>query len=225
MKKVFYYMVWIAAVVAISLASAEVYAGWQLYDDFNSGVIDPTLWDIDDSSATITPASGAVRFEHHPGFPEDSSWLIFKQSPETIKAVLVTIMVQSCTGDVRGRITGYVGELGGDYVYNYFSVRASEERIAGGLTVLEAGTYAPLYDLYWGKFEQPLDIIGEIFTIGTNFSNPQNVKYYVKGLGMNTTEIFQTIESTGNHFKGIGTRSANGDGPCVVYFDDVRVLR
>ena len=24
--------------------------------------------------------------------------------------------------------------------------------------------------------------------------------------------------------KGIGTRSTNGDGPCVVYFDDVYVL-
>jgi hypothetical protein len=91
--------------------------------------------------------------------------------------------------------------------------------------VLDPLTYDRLYDLYWGKFEEPLDIIGEIFTIGTNFSNPQNVKYYVKGLGMNTTEIFQTIPLTDNHFKGIGTQSTNGDGPCVVYFDNVRVLR
>jgi hypothetical protein len=33
------------------------------------------------------------------------------------------------------------------------------------------------------------------------------------------------LASTNDHLKGIGTRSTDGDGPCVVYFDDVYVLR
>lgn len=225
MKKLFYYMVGITVVAAISLAPAEVYAGWQLYDNFNSGIIDPARWDIDDSSAIITPVAGAVKFEHKPGFPRDSSWLSFKQSPETIKAVRVRVMVQSCTGDVQGRVGGWNGKVGNDYVWHYLSVRAGEERIAGGAAVLEAGTYDWLYDLYWGMFEQPLDIIGNPFTIGTSFSNPQKVSYYAAGLGLHTIKIFEPVSPTDDHFKGIGTRSENGDGPCVVFFDDVYVLR
>jgi hypothetical protein len=207
MKKFFYYMVGITVVVAISLASVEVYAGWELYDDFNSGVIDTTRWDIDESSATIIPVFGAVGFVHNPGFPRDSSWLSFKQSPETIKAVLVTVMVQSCTGDVHGRIGGWNGKVGGDYVWNHFSLRASEERIAGGLVLLEAGTFDWLYDLYWAMFKYPLDIIGNPFTIATTFSDPQNVTYYAAGLGLHTIKIFETVSPTDDHFKGIGTRS------------------
>ncbi|NIO20043.1 MAG: hypothetical protein GTN76_04695 [Candidatus Aenigmarchaeota archaeon] len=220
MKKLFYYMLVITVIAAISLVSVEVYAGWELYDNFNSGAIDPTRWAIDDSSATITPIFGAVRFEHQPGFPEDSSWLRFNQSPETIKAVLVTAMVQSCTGDVRGRIAGYIGKLGDKYLWNEIGARGGEERIATYVSVVDDPRL-----LYWGHFGDPVDLIGDIFTMGTTFFNPQNVIYYVGDLGMHTIEIFETLSPTDDHFKGIGTRSTNGDGPCVVYFDNVYVLR
>ena len=225
MKKLFYYMVGITVVVAISLASAEVYAGWQLYDNFNSGIIDPARWNIDDSCATITPVSGAVRFVHHSGHPEDSSWLIFKQSPETIKAIRVTMMMRSCTGDVRGRIGGRIGDVGADYVWTQLSVQPGLDRIFGELSVLEEGTNEWLYTLYWGELEYPLEIPGKRFTIATSFFDPQNVSYYVGGLGKHTVKVFKSVSPPVTTFKGIGTRSTNGDGPCEVFFDDVYVLR
>jgi hypothetical protein len=225
MKKFFSYLVAITVIAIISLASVEVYAGWELYDNFDSGFIDPTRWDIDDSSATITIEGGKAKFEHQPGFPEDSSWLIFKISPETIKAVRVTVMVESYTGDVIARIGGRICKVGNDYVFNQIAVKADGDRIFGKLYVNEWGTSDWLYDLYLGRFKYPLDIIGNPFTIATTFFNPRNVIYFVGGLGRNTVNVFEDIGPTDNYFKGIGTRSKNGDGPCVVYFDDVYVLK
>ena len=225
MKKLFCYIIAIMVIAVIPIASEEVYAGWELYDDFNSGIIDPTLWYIDDYSGTITPIFGAVRFEHHPGNPRVGTWLSFKQSPETIKAIRVTIMVQSCTGDVRGQISGFRGKVGDDYVMNSIYLSNNENRIGGGLGVLEAGTLNWLYGLYWGIFEYPLNIIGNRFTIATTFFNPQNVIYYVGGLGKHTIELYQPISPTDDYWRGIGTRSESGEGPCVVFFDDVYVLR
>ena len=41
--------------IAALLLGSTVYAraDWQLYDDFNSGSIDPQKWEVDDSNATI----------------------------------------------------------------------------------------------------------------------------------------------------------------------------
>lgn len=225
MKKFLSYLVAITVMAMISLGSVEVYAAWELYDNFNSGFVDPTRWDIDDSSATITIEGGKAKFEHHPGFPEDSSYLIFNQSPETIKAVVATVIVESCAGDVRGRIGGFVGKVGNDYIYSNISIMGGENRIFGSFAVLEEGSFEKLSNPYYGRFEYPLDIIGNPFTIGTTFFSPSNLTYFVSGLGMSTFNWFQTVSPTENYFKGIGTRSENGDGPCVVYFDDVYVLR
>ena len=49
--------------------------------------------------------------------------------------------------------------------------------------------------------------------------------YKVNGVGEIEYELPEDLSPTDNYFMGIGTRSANGDGPCVVYFDDVYVLR
>lgn len=224
MKKFFSYLVAITVIAMISLSSVEVYAGWELYDNFDSGFIDPTHWDIDDSSATITIEGGKAKFEHQPGYPEDSSWLFFNISPETIKAVRVTVMVESCTGDVIARIGGRIGTVGNDYVFNQIAAKADMDRIYGKLSVIEEG-HTWLYNLYSGMFKYPLDIIGNPFTVATTFFNPRNVIYFVGGLGRNTVNVIEHIGPTDNYCKGIGTRSENGDGPCVVYFDDVYVLR
>jgi hypothetical protein len=227
MKKLFSYTLAITVIATISLAPAEVYAGWELYDNFNSGVINPDLWDIDDSSATISVVGGAVKFEHHPGYPEDASMLIFKQSPETIKAIRATVMVASCTGDVEGNVAGWIGKLGDDYVLSVLALGGGEDWIVGALTVwdFDGTNWTMVNDLHYGRFQYPLDIIGNRFTIALSFFNPTNAIYYVHGLGKNTYEVFKMISPTDDYWKALETWSWNGDGPCVVYFDNVWVLR
>jgi hypothetical protein len=44
-----------------------------LYDNFNSGTINPDLWDLDESSATITVEGGRAKFFHDLSIYGDSS--------------------------------------------------------------------------------------------------------------------------------------------------------
>jgi hypothetical protein len=57
------------------------------------------------------------------------------------------------------------------------------------------------------------------------FFDPTNAIYYVHGLGKNTYNVFKMISPTDDYWKALETWSWNGDGPCVVYFDNVWVLR
>jgi|GEM_PF-4293345 len=223
MRKIYSFLA--VLTLAIFFTGLNAYAGFELYDNFDSGVIDPTKWVVHDSSATITVEGGRAKFVHNPGFPNESSWLQFKQSPETIKAILAVVEVASCTGDVRARVAGWHGKIGADYVFNHLNVCPQMQRIDGGLSVIEGGTQNFLYNLYWAKFKEPITILGQPFMIATTFFNPNNVMYIALGLGNQNVQISQPIAPTDNHFKGIGTRSTNGDGPCTVYFDQVWVLR
>ena len=200
--------------------SDKVYAGWELYDNFNSGAIQSGLWNIEDPSATISPENGAVKFEHLSGHPEEPSWLIFKHGPETIKAARVRLKVKSCTGDVRARIGGWVGMMGEDYVWSSIDVWANPGRISGGV-----GRWSPpdYNELFLGTLQNPIDIIDEVFTIAMDFNNLNTRHFLVRDTGIITCELYESMAPTDDHFKGIGTRSQNGEGPCVVYFDDVYV--
>jgi hypothetical protein len=75
MKKLLARLVVIAAAATIVVVSAEAYAGWKMYDNFNSGVIDPNRWTMDTSSAIITVEGGRAKFEHLAGHPADSASL------------------------------------------------------------------------------------------------------------------------------------------------------
>ena len=129
-----------------------------------------------------------------------------------------------CTGDVRGRIGAFVARVGDDYVFDRLVVHASHQWIFGALSVLDGGTYDLVYDMVTEIFEFPIDIIGNTYTLTTVFSR-KKVTYKVDGLGITIFKAPGRLSQTDNHFKGIGTLSLNGDGPCVVYFDDVYVLR
>ena len=229
MKKLFFILVSLTIIVTLSLLSVEGYAGsleWRKYDNFNSGVIDPDRWDVDDSSADISIVDGRARFEHLAGevYADDSSWLKIKKGRKKIKGIRATVTVESCTGNVQARIGAFSGKIGDDYIYDTLRVQADSERVFGSRLVLEPGTFAIVYEPFWGRFEEPLATLGNTFIITMVFS-PRKVTYAVGGLGKFTYKIPGKISRTDNYLRGIGTYSWNGDGPCVVYFDDVYVLR
>ncbi len=106
-------------------------------------------------------------------------------------------------------------------------IRPDQQYISGGVTVLGPGpSYEYQYDYFWGHLENPTSIIGVPFTLSTIFSN-MNARYLVDGQG----ELEYTFPSNldpldeGQEFCGLGTRSNSGVGECIVYFDDVYILR
>jgi len=205
----------------IFLATEKAFAEWQLYDDFSSGIIAPNLWDIDDSSAEISIDNGRLKFVHLSGFPGDSSYLILKNNPEEIKGIRATVEVASCTGDVRARLVSLIGKLSDDSAYHQLSVQPSSETIWGDLWM-----FPGWYGLFYSHFEKPTVIIGNTFTVTIYFSSSRNeLVYKVDGLGEASFVPTGGFSPPDEHFRGIGTRSSNGDGPCVVYFDDVWVFR
>lgn len=232
MKKYFPFLVGIVIATTLVL-TAEGYAKgpeWILYDNFNFSVIDNNLWTIDSSSAYIFIEGGRAKFVHKPGYPNDSASLGIKVNPETVKGIKAKVTVESCTGDVRVRIGGFIGKLEGKHVYDQIGLEGSISipRVFGVLSMVWDPPNFPNYlDLFYGQFVRPLDILGNTFDLTMTFSE-NKVTYEVDDLGEiehKLPEDLSPLTLGDNYFKGIGTRSTNGDGPCVVYFDDVYILR
>jgi hypothetical protein len=233
MKRFLPFLVAVAAVATMVVLPAEADADWRLYDNFNYGTsINADRWIIDSSSANISIVGGKAKFVHLEGHPNDSAWLGIKIAPETVKGIKAKVTVASCTGDVRARIGGYIGKVDDYYVWNQLGLDAgisggiSSPRIFSVLNLLgdPPGFPYSYIDLFYGQFIRPLDIIGHTFTLIMTFSR-EEVTYKVSGLGEIEHEFPEDLSPTDFHFKGIGTYSPNGNGPCVVYFDDVYVLR
>jgi len=203
----------------------SVNAGWDLYDDFNSGTIDPQKWSKDESSADITVDNGRAKFIHKNGIPNDSSYLYFNQNPANILGIKATVFIESCSGDVRTRVAAYSGKVGENHVWTSLQLQPDQDRIytSAGLEG-PPQTYTWVNDLHYAQFQKPIVVTGTAFDLTLEFSNDK-ITYEVDGLGKIAYKHATPIAPATEIFRGIGTRSSNGDGPCIVYFDDVYVLR
>ena len=227
MKKLPIAFVLLFAVSSLLLQPIECRAGtlrWRLYDNFNSGVLDTERWDVDDSSANISIENGQAKFEHQSGFPGDASLLIIKKKTAKVRGIKAKVTVVSCSGAVRGIIGAFAGKLGENYVWSNFSVRADENTIRVLGFELEPVTFDDLNLLFGLHFVQPLDIIGNTFSLKATFKRTKAI-YRAGGLGVITFQYPEITSPSDEFLNAIGTRSPNGDGPCVVKFDDVYVLR
>lgn len=216
----------LAVVIAcVCILPTGAFAGWQLYDDFSTGVIDPEKWNIDDSSATISVENGEVKFVHEGGYPSDSSWLFIK-NPEQYKAIMATIRIASASGDLRARVGGHVAkDVNGNLIWQATDMRAGDAMISAGLTALEPGTYNFKYDLFWGMFHRPIDVTGWDNQLSIEW-NTRNKTFNFKTLSPGEIKFksYESLSSAGEDmFLGIGTRSNDGSGSGIVYFDDVYV--
>ena len=238
MKKFLICLVVIAVVATIGLLSVQGYAGssrwrgprWRLYDNFDYP--DPSRWNVTGypDVADISIEDGRAKFVHKEDKAGQSSFLTFKMDPyklSKIKGVRVTVTVEDCTpvpapgNDVRARIGGYVGKLDDKYVFDQLAVQGGLGRIFGGLSA--SSDFSTWDELFWARFEEPIEIIGNTFTITMIFSN-SCVTYQATGLGTIIFSLPRRMSPTDNYLMGIGTRSTSGVGSCTVYFDDVYIL-
>lgn len=235
MKKFLPFLIGSALIVTTLVLPAEGYAGgskWILYDDFNSLGINDNLWNVYGNSGYIDTYEGRARFRHpYSDLPYNPAMLLIKVAPDTVKGIKADVTIESCTGDVRARIAGYFGkfeDIDDCYFWNQLGLEGTSgtPRIFGGLEIdWPYPNFTNFYQLFYGQFMKPSLIIGRTFTITMTFSG-QKVTYEVDGLGETEYKLPESVSPTAVdfNFKGIGTRSARG-GPCVVYFDNVYVLR
>lgn len=222
MKK--YSIVCFAAGLVFALSHLS-FAAWELYDNFNSGMIDLQKWRVDDSSAVISIDIDKIKIVHQEGHANDSSWIVINQNPETVFGVKAEITVASCTGDVRARIGGYSGEVGVNQIWSNVQLQANRQRIYSYAGLEEPSpTYAWLYDLFWANFQMPIMVTGNRFIASMLFEKDKII-YEVDGLGKMEYKYPTPVNDPDSDFKGLGTRSSNGDGPCTVYIDNVYVFR
>ena len=233
----------------------SAFAGWVLYDDFSSGQIDITKWEVaGQDAATVSVEDGAAKFVLDTDIKNKSSWLKIKQSPEKVKGIRVKVKFESRVVGVRGRIAGYVGtDPNGDHVWTQIALQQStNDPLTGnqfawyGMSTIDPeNNYIDVKSYLYGEFPRPLagtypapiDLTGEWVTLEISF-NPAKFTYGLPDPDLNwylknykpLTKVKKYGKDTDPDFlfKGIGVRANSGapDGQqCVIYFDDVYVLR
>lgn len=218
--------IWIFFISLLIMPVLSFASGWELYDDFSSGTFDPQKWNTTSSVSTITVENQQAKLVHASGHINQSGWMALLQNPSTIRGIRATFRVDSCTGDVRARIGGYVGRIGNDHIWSTLHLKASDN-IIDSFSMLEgpAPTYTETAQ-HSAHFELPITIIGQTYTMSLVYHS-NRVEYEVEGLGKIIRKFPSnaSTSSSGYDLDRIGTRSSNGDGPCTVYVDDVYVLR
>ncbi len=226
------------------------FAEWVLYDNFSSGEINANKWNQDISGLTgpIVVENGAAKFIQNKEIINDSSWLIFKKSPEKIKAVRARVKIASNQTNVFCRIGGYMGEdQDGNLLWNQIRLRSYKndaedyyQAVEFSASFLDADdTNVTLQDLVTGGFKRPLsgtyeepdDLTGEWITLEIHFTRNALTYGVVNFNNWITSPIVtgevKKITNPDFIFKGIGVRAANTAEPgqtCTVYFDNVWVL-
>ena len=236
-------------VIIVNSVYAQTYA-WKKYDDFNSGVIDPNKWDIDNSSATISIENGRAKFVHNPGLPGDNAFLTIKKGVTNVWGIKATIQFESCTApapdytDVRARVGANIGvdavtptnRIWASLGIEPYYANKTYPRLYGFIDVWDTipSPDELIADLFYAYFpreigEVPDDVIGIPFTITEEWT-AKSVKFTVANKGKTTynydkTYKVQAITDADRTLVAIGTESDSGLGTCTVYFDDVYVLR
>jgi len=225
---------WVVAALAALLLPTLAFSGyWVLYDDFSTGFINQKLWSVDDSSATISVVDGKARFEHHEGFPSDSSWLQFSNyEAENIEAFKATVTVESYTEDFTARIVATLGTLNKEIVFNMNEINPGKGYTSSWVystNSMEGDTSYLIHDFFWGRLQSPIEIVGKPLTIYL-FASTRGHIFVETGHGSlgwaipNDWELTSLDAINQFPFLGIGTISNDGSGSGVIYVDDVHVF-
>jgi len=235
------------------LFTTGAYAGWVLYDNFNKYANIEEMkaspkWNIsaeDEAIANFSIVDGRLRIEHLAGNPDDSAWAELIKKPSKILGIKATIEVESWDGDVRARIAAIVGSLKDNpdhHVWYEMGLRhywadwiepagAWMEFVRGyaSVTDVPAG-YIWQYDLFYtelGAWKHPVIAGMPPYTITAKFDRKAALfKVNVPAdLGKVKFRYVEAIGKVEDPFRGIGTRSGDDAGTCVVYFDDVYVYQ
>lgn len=241
--------------VLLLLFPINSFGGWVLYDDFNSGAIDVTKWSENNAplSEPISVEDGAAKFILDTDNKNVSGWLGILQSPEKVKGIRAKVKFASNVVGVRARMAGYVGTTqDGDPVWNQICMQQGLLNAKYNVYVwyasgalLNSNRNNTIMDYLYGEFPRPLagtysdptDLTGEWVTLEILFNpakftyglpDPQYNWYLKKYKPLFKINKFPKVPNAEDTFKGIGVRASNAapDGQeCIIYFDDVWVLR
>lgn len=213
-------------VLLLGPAGAQAQREWELYDNFDSGVVNEALWEVDDGGAAFSVENGRLRIELFPGNPGVPATIRFRKNPEEIKSVRARVTVAQCTGDTRIRIGGYTGlDSGNNPILNALIIDCGQNRIYGKAQAekVAGDVYeGDLYVLYKSILKYPVEIPGKTFGLTVTFQ-PGAILYAVDDVGKSLFMPVPKLLASDRPFKGIGVKSESGDGTCVVYVDDVYV--
>lgn len=241
MKKAFIFMF---IVTFTTLLTTGAFAGWKLYDDFDNYVDISELkasdkWFIseqDEKIANFAIDNGRLKIEHIAGNPNDSAWVVLIRKVNKIKGIRATMEVERWDGNVSVRIGADVGVLLENFdnlVWLQMQLRRLpgsfyRETVRGEVSILDVPSdYATLYSWFYTELGAGKNPVVELpYTIETKWSkkkvffgvdNPEDMGYV-------TYKLIEKIVEIDEPFRGIGTRSSDNYGTCVVYIDDVYVF-
>ena len=216
-------------VMSLMILPGTSFAAWVLYDNFNSGVIDATKWNIDNSSATITVEGGRVKFNHRTGTANDSAWLSINRNPRGVKGVRVDMFIVSSTGnETRARIGTQPGfASNGKRLWQQWQANSGRRRLDGMVSVHDSN-WNWLQSLMWHEQKNPTQLVGKRLTMSTTTNLSR--RYFSFAAAWPGIVEFKSRENlsayiNSNPFWGIGTRTNSAAGSIVVFFDNVFVLR
>jgi hypothetical protein len=245
MKKTIF-VVFVAVITTFFATGAH--AGWILYDNFNNypyleDMLNSGKWHISDNDQAIADFSienGRLRIKHLAGFSNDSAWAQIIKRPESWRGIKATIVVESWVGDARARIGAEIGTLHDNPDHQvWYEMRARNgwsgyhqdyvPAVSGSAVVVDVpNNWEHLYDIFYtnlGWNKQP--IVGVPHKLVATF-NPWSIGFKVRepnNLGRVWYRFTEKIDKYEEPYLGIGTRTQSQDGTCVVYFDDVYVLK
>ena len=224
-------------------------AEWVLYDDFDSYTdisdLDPNKWLIRDRVDMNDPGSkqiaifsiegGRLRIKHLKKVPGISAWATLIHKPDKIKGISARMEVQKWEHEVRARIGADIGFLEDDpdhfFWYQFAFQRRPEDilnkgSIFGALSVLDSSNnYEWLWDSVYSQFGYPVEpVLDESYELTGTFT-VKKFSYKVDDWGTSVNKYPDKIVRITDPFRGIGTISFDKDGTCVIYIDDVYVLR
>lgn len=199
-------------------------AGWVLYDNFNSGVLNTSLWKVSGDPLTpVTIENGMAKFVLQSG--QSNVWLLIAKSPERVRGIRAKVMIKGCTGDGRARLGGWIGKIDADeYVFNQIAFQPNGDwKFWGVMTKIDQYGQPSYYDMGRVNFAKPQQMIGDMFLLETVFYYPNAANYSVYGAGYGSYISSESASYSDINNLGIGVRSFAGDS-CTAYFDDVYVL-
>jgi hypothetical protein len=233
MKKFLPYLIAIALVATILVMPGKADDldrrwGWKPYDDFEEPAIDLEKWIVRERTADIYLEDGKACFEYTgtSSPPAVSNWLIVNEYVDKLRGIRADVTVEWCTGDVRGRLGGYIGEVPTGVIFGQLGLEGARipPRVFGSLGVEDPAIPNSYDDIMYSRFDDSLEIIENTHTVEMTFSRSA-VAWYLEDYGRLSFIYPERLESYGDRFfLGIGTRTTNGDAPCKVCFDNVWIL-
>ena len=236
--------------LALTLYSNANAQSWKVYDNFDSGFINSSKWDVYNMDSngnvkgTVTVVNKKMRIVHYPltATSGSSFYIELKQFKNTIQGIQADIKVHSCTGKQEARletIFGYTSRIGTDYnvVTAQTSVRPHQNVIAGVSFIdryKSNGDYVSYTkdDSWNGLYDfPPITNKTKRVYVRVNKGNKKTMYWYVAGANQSVRHLPKAVKalpsSLQDHYISSRRREDIGDSMqnCIIDIDNVKVYR